>query len=93
MPILNPAPTVQKMDSSTAISLLTTPDEISNRNKHVDVTYFWIREAARQKKFSFVHVPGTDNVADIFTKALAPSVHAKHTATLGLSPPMADASR
>ena len=53
----------------------------------------WIREATRQKKFVFEHVPGTENVADIFTKALAPVVHAKHTATLGLASPMPNVPR
>ena len=40
MPVRKPAPTLHHMDSSTAIKKLTTPDEVNNRTKHVDIAYY-----------------------------------------------------
>ena len=43
---------------------------ISNRSKHIDVKYNFIREAVQDKKVELVHIESKNNVADIFTKAL-----------------------
>jgi hypothetical protein len=43
---------------------------ISNRTKHIDIRHFYVRELYAQKLISIVWIPSTDNLADIFTKAI-----------------------
>lgn len=52
--------------------------------KHIDMRYHFIRELAHQKELDIVHIPGMDNPADIFTKALPRMIINKHLATLGV---------
>lgn len=40
------------------------------RIKHIDVRYHYVRECVEDKHLEVLFVPGNDNVADLFTKAL-----------------------
>ena len=47
-------------------------DPVSHqRNKHIDITYFSLREQVGNGLVKLVHVPSVDNIADIFTKPTA----------------------
>ena len=37
--------------------------------KHIELKYHKVRECVRDKLISFTHVQGSDNIADVFTKA------------------------
>jgi hypothetical protein len=39
------------------------------RAKHIELKYHKVRECVRDKLISFTHVQGSDNIADVFTKA------------------------
>jgi hypothetical protein len=56
-------------DSASAIQVVKNPEHITTM-KHVHRAFHWIRERAEAKDIIVSHVPGVDNVADIFTKPL-----------------------
>ncbi|KAL7282593.1 hypothetical protein ACG7TL_004064 [Trametes sanguinea] len=80
--------TLLRIDSTSALRMVNNPDEISNRTKHINVAYHWIREIVQRRHITTEHVPGERNVADIFTKALPPVRHQQLTALLGVGPPV-----
>ena len=46
-------------------------NKFHSRTKHIDLWYHFIREAIEDKKIEIEYVLTEENVADIFTKALA----------------------
>lgn len=86
LPSPRPPPTPIRIDSTTAIKMINNPDEVSNRTKHINISYHWIRDAAQSQLISTKHVSGEENVADIFTKPLGPQRHKQLALRLGLRP-------
>jgi hypothetical protein len=66
---LKPSPTVLLCDNNGAKSLSSDPTHHS-RSKHIDVRHHFVRERVEDGSIVVWRVPGHDNVADIFTKAL-----------------------
>jgi len=63
-------------DNEKTVAL--TKDAIfSDRSKHIEARYFFIRELVQAKRIKTAHIPGVDNPADIFTKALSAEDHAR----------------
>ena len=52
------------------------------RSKHIDIRYFFIREAIANGVLKVEYIATTDNVADIFTKATVAAIFHKHTAAI-----------
>ena len=52
------------------------------RSKHIDIRYFFIREAIANEVLKVDYVATTDNVADIFTKATVAVIFHKHAAVI-----------
>jgi len=50
---------------------LVKDNKFHSRTKHIDLWYHFIREAIEDKKIEIEYVLTEENVADIFTKALA----------------------
>ena len=46
-----------------------------SQSKSIDIRFHWIRDRIKQGHFTLAHVPGVDNIADFFTKSLAPDDH------------------
>ncbi|KAL1941168.1 hypothetical protein VTO73DRAFT_7380 [Trametes versicolor] len=86
LPSPRPPPTPLRIDSTTAIKMINNPDEVSNRTKHINISYHWIRDAAQSQLISTKHISGEENVADIFTKPLGPQRHKQLALRLGLRP-------
>jgi transposase InsO family protein/predicted RNA binding protein YcfA (HicA-like mRNA interferase family) len=63
------APSTLFMDSGSAIQVAQNPEHQSTM-KHVHRSFNWIREKVESKELRVAHVPGDENVADIFTKPL-----------------------
>jgi hypothetical protein len=59
--------------------------EFHSRTKHIDLRYHFIREAVDNGKIVMKYIPTTDNVADIFTKALAKPKFKHFAELLGLN--------
>jgi hypothetical protein len=51
---------------------------ISNRMKHIDVCYFWIRSLQMKGHIEFVKVQSSKNCADLFTKCLSGKLFRRH---------------
>lgn len=56
-------------DNQSAIKLLRNPIS-SVRSKHIDIAHHFARERVMRKEVSFSYVSTSDQLADIFTKAL-----------------------
>jgi hypothetical protein len=72
------------MDSEGAMELAGN-HMLSKRTKHVDTQYHYIRQAIKVKEVKLEHVPGIDNTADAFTKALSYQKFIKHRKKLGVA--------
>jgi hypothetical protein len=82
-----PSAMVLRTDSTSALSMLNSPDQTSFRTKHIRLAHHWVREEVRRKEVVVEHVSGEENAADIFTKGLEGPRHEKLCALLGLSRP------
>jgi len=76
-------PSTLWMDNASAIQVAKNPEHISTM-KHVHRNYNWIRERVENGDIRLGHVPGVDNVADIFTKPLAKPTFVRFREMLGL---------
>jgi hypothetical protein len=76
-------PSTLFLDSNSALQVAKNPEHQSTM-KHVNRNYHWIRERVAEGDIKLVHVPGTENVADIFTKPLGPIKFDKFRSMLGL---------
>lgn len=66
--------------------MIEKPDEVSNRTKHINISYHWIREAAAAQILKPEYIPTEENIADLFTKPLYTPRHQKLCAMLGMGP-------
>jgi len=58
------------MDNQSAISVAKNPEHHGHR-KHLDLRFYWLRDAVNDGRIAPVFVPTAQQVADIFTKSLA----------------------
>ena|ERR1044072_5178159 len=70
-------------DNMSAIHLSNNP-ALHERSKHIDVDYHYIRELVQTGIIKLVHVKSQHQLADTFTKALAPSTFHQFIIKLGL---------
>jgi hypothetical protein len=61
-------------DSAAAEDLAKNP-KINDRSKHIDIAFHFVRERIVDGSLILLHVPGTENLADICTKALPRPSH------------------
>ena len=71
------------VDNKSAIQVAKHPEHQSTM-KHVHRAYHWIRDHVERGEIAVSHVPGDDNMADIFTKPLGRVKFSKFRAMLGL---------
>ena len=62
-------PSALSCDNLGTINLTENP-RISDRSKHIDIAYHFIRELVENGTITILHVPGEVNSADIYTKVL-----------------------
>jgi hypothetical protein len=66
--------------------MIETPDQVSNRTKHININYHWIRDAVRAQIILPDYIPTDDNIADILTKPLPIQRHQLLVTLLGMHP-------
>ena len=64
-----PTPSTLHIDNMSAVSVAKNPEH-HGRMKHLDLRFFWLREAVSDGAIAVSHVPTTLMPADILTKAL-----------------------
>ncbi|KAD7116621.1 hypothetical protein E3N88_03889 [Mikania micrantha] len=65
-----------KVDNQSALALMKNP-VFHGRSKHIDARYHFIRECVERNQIKVEHVKGTEQKADILTKALPRQKHAE----------------
>jgi hypothetical protein len=81
---ISTAPILILSDSETALELANGTAMNHNKAKHIDIKYHAIRHYIQEEKIQVNHLPGTDNIADIFTKALGPRPHQQFVDHMGM---------
>lgn len=76
-------PIVLNCDNKSAVDASKTPN-VKHRTKHVRVRAHLVHECFDQGEVILTRIPGVDNPADIFTKALKEDVFKRHAKSLGL---------
>ena len=71
------------IDNQSALSVSKNPEH-HGRMKHLDIRYFWLRDEVEAGNIAPVYIPTSDQVADIFTKALPRAQVEKFRDLLGL---------
>ena len=74
------------IDNTSSIRMIDTPDQITNRTKHINVSHHWIREEMQRQTIFPEYIPSDKNVSDIFTKGLHGPRHKELCRLLGMGP-------
>jgi hypothetical protein len=74
--------TVELLEDNTAAARLAADPAASQRTKHVDVQFHYVREQVRRGRITVVAVRTQEQHADVLTKALGVELHQFHTAAL-----------
>ena len=70
-------------DNQAAIAISHHP-EFHARTKHIDINYHFLRDLITARKVNTVYVNTHDNLANLFTKALAWVTHQDLTYRIGI---------
>ena len=72
-------------DNDGAIAVLTERKHTNiNKRKHIDVRFKFIKECINEGRFELLPIESSNQIADFFTKSLAPIVFLKHRGNLNL---------
>jgi plasmid replication initiation protein len=58
------------IDNQSAISVSKNPEH-HGRMKHLDLRYYWLRDAVKAKRIAPCYIPTAEQIADILTKPLS----------------------
>lgn len=83
--LAQPRPALLRCDNQAAIALAQSSKGHS-RVKHIDIHHHYIRERVEDGDLEIVHIPGTNNIADIMTKPLPYPRHIDLINRMGLAP-------
>ena len=64
------SPTIVLEDNQACIKMIEN-EALTQRSKHIDIKYHYIRDEQRKGEVKFEYVPSEDNLADLFTKPLS----------------------
>ena len=71
-------------DNNSALQTIDSPDQVTNRTKHIHYNYHWIKEEVRKCVILPEHIPSKLNAADIFTKGFHAPWHNELCRMLGI---------
>jgi hypothetical protein len=78
--------TILRIDNTSSIRMIDTPDQVTSRTKHINMSYHWIREEMQKQAILPEYIPSEKNVSDIFTKGLHGPKHKELCQLLGMGP-------
>ena len=64
-------------DSQVVVKMIEK-GHLSNATKHLRISFHEIKEKVDEGTISLIHIPGTENPADLLTKPLPRETHEKH---------------
>jgi hypothetical protein len=76
-------PSTFQIDNQSALAVAKNPEH-HGRMKHLDMRYFWLRDAVENGTLSPVYVPTEEQAADILTKSLCAQKIGKCRGLMGL---------
>jgi transposase InsO family protein len=71
-------------DSETALDIANGTAVNHRKAKHIDIKYHAIRHYIQEEKVVVNHIPSSENIADLFTKALGPQKHQRLVDYMGM---------
>ena len=77
-------PFLIKNDSQGAVCAICNQN-ITQRTKHIARQVGFVRDNYKRGMVTFEHIPGSENIADVLTKALGGTKHKKFTTAMGMS--------
>ena len=77
-------PVTMNADNQGTITL-AKDNKFHSRTKHIDLQYHLVCEAVEDGKIMMNYIPTSENIADIFTKALPKPKFVKFVGMLGLA--------
>ena len=80
---LEAKPFLIRGDSASGIAALVN-HQYTRHTKHIGIHQDFLKDQYRHGELEFEHIKGTDNPADIFTKALPRPAFEKHRAAIGM---------
>ena len=78
--------TTLHVDNTSSIRMIETPDQVTNRTKHINIVYHWMHEEVLKQTITPVYVPSEQNISDIFTKGFHAPRHRELARMLGMFP-------
>jgi len=78
------APILILADSNTALDIANGEAINHRKAKHIDIKYHAIRHYIQEEKVVVNHIPSSENLADLFTKALGPQKHQQLVEYMGM---------
>ena len=81
--VADDSPSVLNMDNHRAVCLTRGAGD-SNKTKHIDIRYHFIRSHVEEKRIKVQHISTDEMIANIFTKNLGRSKHDYFTTGLGI---------
>jgi hypothetical protein len=78
------APILILADSQTAIDIADGTAINHTKTKHVDIRYHAFRHYIQEDKVLVSHIPGSNNIADLFTKVLPRRTHERLVDCMGM---------
>ena len=78
------APILILTDCRTALEIANGTAVNYRKAKHIDIRYHAIRHYIQEDKVIIDHIPGCENIADLFTKALGHQLHQRFVDYMGI---------
>jgi hypothetical protein len=83
--LLSSSSTILKCDNEAAIKI-ATHHMVTPRSKHFDTKFHFLREQLREGHIALSFCPGSENIADFFTKPLKQAKFALFRSMIGIVP-------
>ena len=67
---MNPPPATVFQDNQSTMALIDKGQSTSERTRHINVRYYWVKDRIESGEIQIVYLPTEDMIADVFTKPM-----------------------